>query len=1019
MPLMTDKKEYEAFRLQLALHPPGQQRVESLCCWKEYLLVGLYDGAIVQYGAQAGTAVWQILKAHRSLERKAVIQMAAVRLAAKPLLLALSEDGVNLHTLPDMQLKFQPMGSRGASMFAWSEDASTLAVAVRRRVILYQLRGSELLEAGERIAPDAISAMAWVGAGLLMLGMRRQYALLNTTTGAVTDVAPVGLAPVPLAHVCPGGQEILLARDSTTYFHNVTDGRYSRRRHLAWSEPLLALAAVGQYAVAVTAGGLEVRSLRRVAEGHVVQRVALAEPARPATPAVSESGAVFIVCGAAAGGGSSGGSSGGAAGAGGSIFRLVPVPLEEQAHTLAELGEYGEALALAALVEDGGREGEGEGGAGKAGEAGEAGEAGSAGGATAEYFAQGRDAEAGAKAGGARGAPEPAASAGGGGAPAASASAGGGGGGGGGRRALLEERLRLAYGHYLFNSGEYDEGMAQLALCKSTTALVLLRLFPSLVPPKFQHYLPHEAAGQPLPRVPEPAGEAYGVGVSQLLPYLLSHRTRAIAALADTEAVKAAAASAPGCERAGEDCGKRTQQEEERASSHAQASSSLPSRQPHPAPTAAGGGPHTSKSSNGTGGDPNAGKLGNGAGGGGGAAPAAAAAAAASAAAGGQAGCVEAAPATSPAAAAPPLPPLELLHVLDTAIVRIMVVMPDTGGLLRFVQLPNYVDLREGEQALAESGMYAELAALYKYNGCHDEGLELLHKLSQDPAALPRPARGAAADLPGLPGVWAAVRYMVSVSAEATAAILQRHAGWILAADPEAGLSALLHMRPPLNPSLALSILNQHSRHYCGLYLETALQIGVALPQDYHNELLLIYLRDILAKEALSPSRASTHSGDELKELLLAQRPDKPPLLFPDELAAALHHHHGSGGAADGRSGADTARRFASVPASSTATPTGVSRVPSQVSLLNGHEGRPGAPRGVGAASRGGGTPAASRMSPAPGGSETEDSDETTSGTESEAEAGAGAAHGEARAAGAGAAAVAARLVNARTADKR
>lgn len=100
--------------------------------------------------------------------------------------------------------------------------------------------------------------------------------------------------------------------------------------------------------------------------------------------------------------------------------------------------------------------------------------------------------------------------------------------------------------------------------------------------------------------------------------------------------------------------------------------------------------------------------------------------------------------------------------------------------------------------------------------------------------------------------MWAAVRYIVTLSAEQAPAIT-RHAGWILAADAEAGLSALLHMRPPLHPSLALSILNQHSRHYCGLYLETALQIGVALPQAYHNELLLIYLRDILTKVCSIP----------------------------------------------------------------------------------------------------------------------------------------------------------------------
>lgn len=53
-------------------------------------------------------------------------------------------------------------------------------------------------------------------------------------------------------------------------------------------------------------------------------------------------------------------------------------------------------------------------------------------------------------------------------------------------------------------------------------------------------------------------------------------------------------------------------------------------------------------------------------------------------------------------------------------------------------------------------------------------------------------------------------------------------------------------MKPPLNPSMVLSILHEHSPHYAAMYLEVALEIGVALPQDYHSELLLIYLQDIL-----------------------------------------------------------------------------------------------------------------------------------------------------------------------------
>lgn len=42
-------------------------------------------------------------------------------------------------------------------------------------------------------------------------------------------------------------------------------------------------------------------------------------------------------------------------------------------------------------------------------------------------------------------------------------------------------------------------------------------------------------------------------------------------------------------------------------------------------------------------------------------------------------------------------------------------------------------------------------------------------------------------DLPGLPGVWAAVRYLVSLS-EADIPLIRKHSTWIFRADPEAGL---------------------------------------------------------------------------------------------------------------------------------------------------------------------------------------------------------------------------------------
>ena len=51
------------------------------------------------------------------------------------------------------------------------------------QILLYTLRGSDMLEAGERPAPEGVTALAWVGPGQLVAGSRRGYVRINTATG--------------------------------------------------------------------------------------------------------------------------------------------------------------------------------------------------------------------------------------------------------------------------------------------------------------------------------------------------------------------------------------------------------------------------------------------------------------------------------------------------------------------------------------------------------------------------------------------------------------------------------------------------------------------------------------------------------------------------------------------------------------------------------------------------------------------------------------------------------------------
>jgi hypothetical protein len=224
-------------------------------------------------------------------------------------------------------------------------------------------------------------------------------------------------------------------------------------------------------------------------------------------------------------------------------------------------------------------------------------------------------------------------------------------------------------------------------MCSDSDPLLLLRLYPQLVPPKFVPLLPSTAYGEALPEQQQQAsGSSSSVGaadqqqqqqdasaataaVSVVVPYLLSHRTRLLASL---EGAAAAAATA----------GSSGSSDDAPSSAAADSSSKHKSVQE-----------------------------------------------------------------------------LRLLAtVIDTAIQRAMLLQPDSGALLRLLQQVNFVDLEDGESVLTSHGRYAELAVLFQYHKKHGQGLRLLQQLSQAPEGLAVPPAGAAKDLKGLPGVWAAVR---------------------------------------------------------------------------------------------------------------------------------------------------------------------------------------------------------------------------------------------------------------------
>lgn len=86
---------------------------------------------------------WAVAQALRGFGQRRVLQLLAA--PTRSMLLCLADDGLNAHELPTLRLKGQATRTRGAGAFAWDDDAGLLAVAVKRRLLLFKYDGLEFV----------------------------------------------------------------------------------------------------------------------------------------------------------------------------------------------------------------------------------------------------------------------------------------------------------------------------------------------------------------------------------------------------------------------------------------------------------------------------------------------------------------------------------------------------------------------------------------------------------------------------------------------------------------------------------------------------------------------------------------------------------------------------------------------------------------------------------------------------------------------------------------------------------
>ncbi|KAJ3672865.1 hypothetical protein LUZ60_006239 [Juncus effusus] len=241
--------------------------------------------------------------------------------SSRNLLLSLSE-WVAVHKLPNLETVVAIGKTKGANVYCWDDRRGFLCVGRQKRVIIYRLDGGrEFVEVKEFGVPDTVKSMAWCGENIC-LGIRRDYTIMNSNTGVLSDIFPSGRSP-PLVIPLPTG-ELLLGKDNVGVFVD-QNGKLLQDGKICWSDAPTFIAIQRPYAVARLPRHVEIRSLR--APNPLVQTVVL----RDVNLLIQINNCIV-------------------AAQGNTLHGLMPVPLGAQIVQLTASGEFEEALALCKLL---------------------------------------------------------------------------------------------------------------------------------------------------------------------------------------------------------------------------------------------------------------------------------------------------------------------------------------------------------------------------------------------------------------------------------------------------------------------------------------------------------------------------------------------------------------------------------------------------------------------------------------------------------------------------------------------
>ena len=340
------------------------------------LLVGLSTGSLriyrVNEGSNGADKSVELLREQEKFSKYRIEQLAIVKEADT--LISLSNSLVSIHDWSTYELQETLAKTKGASTFAVTSNivkdqgipiiVSRLAVAVKRRLLLWIWQDSDLInEAQEITLVTGIKTLTWATATKLVVGLTSSYVLVDVESSNITDIvgpgsigggsAPDGgrfggagvaslgymgmggMVPKPLATKLKDG-ELLLAKDINTHFID-SQGQSIGRRQIPWAVAPEAIGYSYPFLLSLNSskGSLEVRNPETLT---MLQSISLPSAnqlyVRDPSVSLAHAGKGFLVASERC------------------IWRMDALGYDKQIESLIEKRRYDEAVSLLGLLED-------------------------------------------------------------------------------------------------------------------------------------------------------------------------------------------------------------------------------------------------------------------------------------------------------------------------------------------------------------------------------------------------------------------------------------------------------------------------------------------------------------------------------------------------------------------------------------------------------------------------------------------------------------------------------------------